>query len=228
MIDPRAVIDPTAVIGADVEIGPWSVIGAGVVLERNCRVAPHVCIHGPARVGTDNHFFEFVAVGGRPAGEAIDACEVRIGHDNVFREGATVFAGTTVGDRVLVMPHVHVGAGCDVGDDVILGAHAALHAGVRVGPCAAVAALSAVSGTVPDYLEVRGNPARPVGIAAASVAGCGVPDVVRNALERVYQALFRDDRSIDQVRADFEDLVVAHDEVRTFLEGVTAALDHRH
>ena len=30
LIDPRAIIDPTAVLAADVEVGPWSIIGAGV------------------------------------------------------------------------------------------------------------------------------------------------------------------------------------------------------
>jgi UDP-N-acetylglucosamine acyltransferase len=30
LIDPRAIIDPTAVLADGVEVGPWSIIGAGV------------------------------------------------------------------------------------------------------------------------------------------------------------------------------------------------------
>jgi len=30
LIDPRAIIDPSAVLAADVEVGPWSIVGAGV------------------------------------------------------------------------------------------------------------------------------------------------------------------------------------------------------
>ena len=30
LIDPRAIIDPTAVLADGVEVGPWSIVGAGV------------------------------------------------------------------------------------------------------------------------------------------------------------------------------------------------------
>ena len=30
LIDPRAINDPTAVLAADVEVGQWSIVGAGV------------------------------------------------------------------------------------------------------------------------------------------------------------------------------------------------------
>jgi acyl-[acyl carrier protein]--UDP-N-acetylglucosamine O-acyltransferase len=49
LIDPRAIIDPSARIGEDVEIGPWTIIGPDVEVGDRCSIASHVVLKGRAR-----------------------------------------------------------------------------------------------------------------------------------------------------------------------------------
>lgn len=190
MIDARAVIDPTATLGADIDLGPWSVLGPGVILEQGCRIAPHVSIRESAHVGAGSELCEFV----------------------------TVFDGAAVGDRVLVMPGAHLGPQCRIGDDATIGAQAVVGPGVRVGTCSAVAALSALCRDVPGYVEMRGNPAEPVGIASEALARRGVPGAVQAALERAYLAIYREAGSIER-RTDLGDLL-GYAEVRELVDDV--------
>lgn len=49
MIDPRANSDPSARIGEDVEIGPWTILGPDVEVGDRCSIASHVVLKGCAR-----------------------------------------------------------------------------------------------------------------------------------------------------------------------------------
>ena len=66
MIDATAVIDAGAEIADDVSIGPYSVIGANVVIEAGTRIGPHVVITGHTRIGRDCNFFQFASIGAAP------------------------------------------------------------------------------------------------------------------------------------------------------------------
>jgi len=65
-VHPTALIDASAKVAASCTIGPYCVIGADVSLGENCRLAAHVTIEGPTRIGSDNAFFPFCAVGMAP------------------------------------------------------------------------------------------------------------------------------------------------------------------
>src|SRR3954462_12652685 len=55
-ISPLAVIDPSANIAEDVEIGPFCVIGPDVTLGGGCRLLNSVTIIGKTTIGRDNVF----------------------------------------------------------------------------------------------------------------------------------------------------------------------------
>ena len=44
LIDPRAIIDPSAKLAADVQVGPWSIIGPDVEIGEGTVVGPHVAV----------------------------------------------------------------------------------------------------------------------------------------------------------------------------------------
>jgi UDP-3-O-[3-hydroxymyristoyl] glucosamine N-acyltransferase len=62
-IHPSAVIDPSAVIGADVDIAALAVIDAGVVIEDGARIGSHCVIEHHARVGAGTRLAPRVTLG---------------------------------------------------------------------------------------------------------------------------------------------------------------------
>jgi UDP-N-acetylglucosamine acyltransferase len=50
-IDARAIVSPSAKLGADVTIGAYAVVGDEVELGDGCRLDHHAVVQGPARLG---------------------------------------------------------------------------------------------------------------------------------------------------------------------------------
>ena len=96
MIDPRAIVDPSARIGHDVHIGPWTIVGADVEIGDECRIASHVVLRGPTRLGMRNQIYQIATVGeGTPAvAYRGEPTTLEVGTDNIIREGVTMHRGT--------------------------------------------------------------------------------------------------------------------------------------
>jgi len=228
LIDPRAIVDPSARLGTDVVVGPWSIIGADVELGDGCRIEPHAIVKGPTRLGRNNHVYQFASIGeDAPAPDGGgEPTRLEAGDDNVFREGVTVHRGTAqhagvtrIGSGCLFMAYVHIGHDCRVGDEVVLASNAVIDSHAQVGDHAdfgsaavvapyrcvgaftQVAARSLVLEDVPAYLAVAGNPARAVGLNLEGLRRCGTPAEAVEALRRAYQCVYREGRSLDEARA---------------------------
>ncbi len=81
-IHPLALVDPTARIGANAAVGPFTVIHAGATIGPRARIAAHVVI-GPGVV---------------------------IGADALVLDGVRIGRGVTIGDRVICQPGAVIGA----------------------------------------------------------------------------------------------------------------------
>jgi UDP-3-O-[3-hydroxymyristoyl] glucosamine N-acyltransferase len=81
-IDPRAVVHPTAQVGAGVSIYPLAVVGEGTVVGARCRLHSGVVI-------------------GR---------HCRLGEDVIVYPNAVLYDGTLVGDRVIIHANAVIGA----------------------------------------------------------------------------------------------------------------------
>ena len=88
MIHPTAIISPKAELGTDVEIGPYSVIEAGVHLGDRCKLHSHVVVHGESTIGAENEFFPFSAIGikSQDLKYAGEPTRLEVGDRNVFRD----------------------------------------------------------------------------------------------------------------------------------------------
>ena len=96
MIHSTAIIDPSAIIGDKVKIGPYSIIGADVELGDGCVVESHVVIKGKSVIGKNNHFYQFGSIwedcqDKKYAGEPT---QLIVGDNNVFRESVSIHRGT--------------------------------------------------------------------------------------------------------------------------------------
>lgn len=234
MIDPRAIIDPSARIGAGVCIGPWSIVGPDVEIGDGCEIDAHVVVRGPTVLGRRNRIFQFATVG-----EATPARDYRgeptrlvVGDDNIFREGVTIHRGTVqdrgetrIGDRNLLMAYVHVGHDCLIGSDcvfannasvsghVTVGNHANLggYCGVpqyrRIGSYTMIGGMSLVLKDVPDFIMVSGNPAGAVGLNLEGLRRHDFDPATVRRLRAAYRTLYRSGLTLAEAlaRLDAED-----------------------
>jgi UDP-N-acetylglucosamine acyltransferase len=148
-----AIIDPRAKVPASCKVGPYCVIGAEVELGEGCRLVSHVAIAGPAKIGVDNSFFPFCAIGMDPQDISYkgEPTRLEIGDHNEIRECVTITRGTVkgggvtkVGSHTLIMAYAHIGHDTVIGDHCMLVNGATLAGHVIVEEWAVVGALCPV------------------------------------------------------------------------------------
>ena len=104
-IHQTALISHQAELDTDVEIGPYSVIAAGVKIGKRTRVASHVVIEGRTSIGQGNTIYQFATIGSRPQDLKYrgEASELIIGNHNTIREYVSLNPGTAGGGMVTVI-----------------------------------------------------------------------------------------------------------------------------
>ena len=224
MIDPRSIVDPSAVIGDNVSIGPWSIIGSDVVLGDGCNIASHVVVKGPTVMGKNNKIFQFATIGDATPDLKYNDEPTRlvIGNNNTFREGVTIHRGTVqggcetrIGDDNLFMAYVHIAHDCVIGNHVVFSNNACVaghvhvgdwttfagfalsHQFVHIGPHCFIAAAGFCYHDVPAFVTASGNPAEPRTINREGMKRRGFsPDEIALA-NKAYKLLFRRGLNID-------------------------------
>ena len=153
MIHPTAFVDPAARVPESCSVGPFCIVGAEVELGESCELMSHVVIHGPAKIGANNRFFPFCAIGGEPQDISYKGEKTRLemGDNNVVREYVTLNRGTVkgggvtrIGSHTLIMAYSHVGHDSVIGDHAMLVNGATLAGHVTVEEWAVVGALCPV------------------------------------------------------------------------------------
>ena len=230
-IHPTALVDRTAELADDVEVGPYSVVGAEVRIGAGTVVGPHVVIDGRTTIGARNRIFPFASVGlisqdRKYGGEPVTTT---IGDDNVIREFVSIHAGTAqdradtrIGDGNWFLAYTHVAHDCvvgnrttwsnnaqvaghvQVGDWAVLGAYAGVHQFCRVGEHAMLAAGAIVLQDVPPYTIVQGYPAAPKGTNSEGLRRRGFTAEQILAVRRAYKTLYREGLTLEDARTRLE------------------------
>ncbi|HEX5787799.1 MAG TPA: acyl-ACP--UDP-N-acetylglucosamine O-acyltransferase [Woeseiaceae bacterium] len=249
-VHPTAIVADTARLAADVEVGPYSVIGDGVEIGSGTTVAAHVVINGPTVIGRDNRFYQFCSVGDDPQDKKYAGEKTRlvIGDCNTVREYCTLSRGTVqdagetrIGSNNWIMAYVHVAHDCVIGDNcilannatlaghvrlgdwVILGGFTGIHQFCRIGAHAFLGMFSVVSQDVPAYVTMSGHPAAPKGINSEGLKRRGfAPEQVRN-IKNAYRIVFRQGRKLADAIAEIARLAPAQPELDVFLESLRSS-----
>ena len=244
MIHPTAIVDPGATLAADVEVGPYSVIGDRVEIGGGTVIGPHVVINGPCRIGRDNRIFQFASVGEAPQDLKFAGEEtwLVVGDRNLIREYVTLNRGTgdgsgetLIGSDNLFMAYSHVAHDCVVGDfcvfanaaslaghvavgsHSILGGFTSVHQFTRIGSRAFCGLGSVITQDVPPFSTAAGNRARVIGINKEGLKRKGFsPEVIR-ALHRSFRELLKSKQSRQDVYAKLEPLCREFAEVEEFV-----------
>ncbi len=247
MIHPTAIIDPAAVLAADVEVGAFSIIGPDVKIGAGTIVASHVVINGHTTIGERNRIFQFASVGEANQDKKYkdEATRVEIGDDNIIREYCSIHRGTVqdggltrIGSRNLLMTSVHIahdvmmgsdnivatGSGVSghvhIGDHVILGGMTGVQQFCHIGSHAMTAGCSLVVKDIPAYVMVGGNPSKAFGMNFEGMRRRGWSAETINILKRAYRTVYRDSLTLEVAIAEVEKLVAECPEVQLFIDSL--------
>ncbi len=247
MIHPQAIIEPGAVIGKNVSIGPWSYIASNVVIGDDCEISSHVVINGPTRMGKGNRIFQFASIGEdcqdlKYAGEQT---ELIIGDNNIFRESCTIHRGTEqdnsltqIGSNNLFMAYTHVAHDCIVGSNcimannasiaghvhvgnyVIIGGMSGVHQFCHIGDHCFVAANALVLKDVPAYVMASGQPAKPFGLNSEGLKRRGFTSDTILTIKRAYKNIYRKSLSVEQALSAIEQQSEPSEQLATFIDSI--------
>ncbi len=220
-IHPTAIIDSQAQLAADVQVGPYAIIGPDVKIGEGTVVQAHAYISGHTTIGRRCEIFPFACIGMKSQDlkyKAGDITYVEVGDDTVLREYSTVHLGTKpgevtkVGSRCLIMGYCHVAHGCVVGSDVIMsnlatlagevqvadhaiiGGMSGIHQFCRIGTHAMVGGTTKIRQDCPPYMltENAGGETRVLGPNIVGLQRRGFSAEVRAALKEAYRLLYRE------------------------------------
>ncbi len=222
-----AVVDPHAMLDADVTIGPFCVIGPKVKIGAGSSLGAHVVVMGDTTIGRDNAVSPFCCLGGPPQDKkfAGEETQLVIGDRNTIREycffntGTTQDAGVTrVGDDNWIMGYVHIAHDCvignhtvianatqlaghvHVGDHAILGGLTGVHQFVKIGAHVMSGAHGYLNQDVPPFVLCSGAPAAPHGINVEGLRRRGFDDASIAALRHAYRLLYRQKLAFDDAQ----------------------------
>ncbi|MCR8923980.1 acyl-ACP--UDP-N-acetylglucosamine O-acyltransferase [Dasania sp. GY-MA-18] len=233
MIDSRAIIDPSAKLADDVEVGPWSIIGPNVEIGAGTVIKSHVVVKGPTVIGRNNTIYQFATVGDDTPDLKYNNEPTRlvIGDNNVIREGVTIHRGTvqdraetTIGNDNLIMAYVHIGHDSVVGNHCILVNNAALAGHVYIGDWAIVSGYTlihqfchigehsfsgmgtAIGKDVPAYVTVMGSPAAAKGINTEGLKRRGFSSEAIATIRKAYKIIYRRGLTTEEALQELESM----------------------
>lgn len=246
-IDPRAIIDPSARLAADVVVGPWSIIGPDVDVGEGTVIGPHVVLKGPTRIGRHNRIFQFSTIGEDTPDLKYKGEPTRlvIGDHNVIREGVTIHRGTvqdrsetTIGNHNLIMAYAHIGHDCVIGnhcilvnntalaghvvmdDWAILSGYTLVHQFCRIGAHSFSGMGTAIGKDVPAFVTVFGNPAEARSMNFEGMRRRGFSEEAIQALRRAYKVVYRQGLTVEQAMAELNEPAAHHPEVALFCNSI--------
>ena len=227
-ISPLAIIEDGAVIGDDVEIGPYCFISSQATIGNGTKIEQSSCVYGKTTIGKHNHIFSHAVIGSIPqdlkfAGEDV---ELIIGDHSKIREFTLFNPGTKggggktiIGNHNLFMGYVHLGhdviignhcilanaatlAGhVEVGDYAVIGGMTPIHQFVHVGDFAMVAGASALAQDVPPFCMAEGNRASLRGLNLTGLRRHLKRDEI-DELKAAYRELFESGKPLKDVAAE--------------------------
>lgn len=246
MIHPTALIDPSAIIGANVSIGAYSVIGAEVEIGDGTEIGPHVVIEGPTKIGRDNRITQFASLGGAPQDKKwqSERTELVIGDRNLIREFATINRGTSHGGGVTrigndnwVLAYVHVAHDCQIGNNVVFSNYSALAGHVTIGDWTILSGYSGVhqfckvgahafigmgclvGHDVPPFVMMANEQqGRPRGINSEGLKRRGFDPERITAIKRAYRTLYVAGLPLAEAKAQLAEQARDSDDVKSMLD----------
>lgn len=248
-IHPTAIVHEAARLGADVEVGPYSIVGPDVTLGDGVRLLSHVCVEGVTEIGEGCVLHPFSRLGGDPQhlGHKGEKTKLIVGARNIIREGVTFNTGTAastgvtvigegglfmagshvahdcvVGNNVVFANNATIGGHVHVGDFVFMGGLAAAHQFSRIGRYAFIGGVSAVTKDVIPFGSVWGVHAHLEGLNLVGLKRRGFSRETINDLRAAYRLLFADEGTFQERLDDVARVFAGAEQVMEIVQFIRA------
>lgn len=224
-IHPTAIVADGAKLADDVEIGPFSIVGAEAEIERGCSLGANVIIEHRVVIGEGTKVGHGTILGGNPQALGFDPSRrdtgVRIGKNNTIREHVTINrataenSDTVVGDGNFLMTGCHLAHDCrigheailantvlmaghvEVGDGAFLGGGSVFHQFIRIGKLAMVRGGCRFSKDIPPFCVGAGTNLA-MGLNSIGLRRAGLSAEARMQLKRAFRLLYLSDLNVSQ------------------------------
>ena len=125
-IHQTAIVEDGALLGADVEIGPYAHIGSNAKIGDGVKIGQGAIIDGHTTIGREAQIFPYALIGMKTQDlkyKEGSVSYVEIGERTVIREFATIHLGTADGEKTIIGDDCLFMAYCHAAHGVILGNH---------------------------------------------------------------------------------------------------------
>ena len=245
-INSMSIVSQGAVLADDVEIGPFCTIGPNVVIGSGTKILGHCNITGHTTIGKNNLIFNFVSMGTWPQDHGFKGLVsyLRVGDDNIFREGFTANIGTKEGSETVIgshcyfMSNTHVAHNCKVGNGVIMVTASGLagytelgdkclisglsgtHQFVKVGRLAMISGGSVTSVNIPPFViaEGRNGAVKTLNLVGLKRNGFSVEVIAE--LKKMFKIFFKSNLNVSNAIKRIRGEVKLIPEVQEFIDFV--------
>lgn len=251
MIHKLSDIHPKAILGNNVEVGPFTTIAQHVEIGQGTVIGPNVTIMDYVRIGANCKVFPGAVIGAIPqdlkfAGEV---STVEIGDNVTIREYATINRGTAaskvgvtrVDNNCLVMSYVHIAHDCHVKNNVILTSYVGLagetnideyaiiggasvaHQFTRIGAYAMISGGSLIGKDVPPYVLAGRRPLCYGGINIIGLRRRGFNSEQIERIHDIYRIIYQVGLNISDACRKVEEVLDVSEERNVILSFIRAS-----
>lgn len=244
-IHKTAIVSAKAEIDEGVNVGPFCIIGEGVVIKSGTRLISNVVVEGSTEIGEGCIIHPFATIGVAPQDLKYknEKTGVKIGKNNIIREYVSIHRAsvggdgfTEVGDSNFIMAYVHIAHDCKIGnstvmanaatlaghvhveDYAVIGGLVAVHQFTRIGAYSMVGGFSGIGQDIPPYTMASGARAKLYGLNAIGLKRHGFTDEAINNLKRAYKILFREKRTLKEALKKIKSEMPETPEIKHLLE----------
>jgi UDP-N-acetylglucosamine acyltransferase len=245
MIHKTALIDPTALISSNVQIGAYAIIDKNVSIGEGTVIKEHAVIRENTTLGKNNVVYQYSSIGEQPQDLKFkdEKTTCTIGDNNIFRENCSIHRGTkdgnsdtTIGDDNLFMAYTHVAHDCIIQNECILSNAASLaghvmvesnvslggftlvHQFCRIGKHAFSGLGTVISQDVTPYTLIAGNHAKAYKINSEGLKRKNFDENDIKLLEKCFKIFMRSSKPIKEKIKLFKNLNINNTYVDYFVD----------
>ena len=225
-IHKTAIIEDGAILGENITVGAYTIIGKDVKIGDGTVIDSHTVIAGKTTIGKNNHIFSHASIGTIPQDLKFNGEDVEliIGDNNKIREYTLFNPGTSgggsvtrIGNNNLFMGYVHVAHDCIIGnncifangatlaghvecdDFVVVGGLTPIHQFCKIGTQAMIGGASAIAQDIPPFCLAEGNKAVLRGLNLTGLRRRFENRADIDAIKSAYRELFESGKPLQEV-----------------------------